>query len=321
MLVTATIKYYPTTNSLHKKATGLLESIRQLAIADTVNGIRWKDMADADDLSSTTEDWVMRIAEAFETAGHSEETIRGIIQWLLTAKKEHHWSSTKSTAEIIGLIGRHQKEIIGETKEIRVKMGTTEITVTDDLFSGNYYAFKPSNADNFPDEILAEKKSSTPVSGSMVFYYFTPDPPSGIENNAVKLSKSVLIQNSVSKQWEQIKESQKIKIADKIKIILSIEAPKQLSYVFIDDKRAACLEPVDGMSGYGYENHLSYYKSVRDEGFQFFFEKIPSGISNIQYELVAAKEGIFTNGISALQCMYQPELSAYSKGLKLEVIR
>ena len=74
------------------------------------------------------------------------------------------------------------------------------------------------------------------------------------------------------------------------------------------------MEPSDASSGYEYGAGFGYYKSVRDQGYQFFAEKTPSGISTISYETVIAHEGLFYSGTSSLQCMYAPQMKAYCGG-------
>jgi hypothetical protein len=118
-----------------------------------------------------------------------------------------------------------------------------------------------------------------------------------------------------------INENSVVKIGDKIKTIITIETPRQLKYVFIDEKRPAASEPADAASDYQYGKGFSYYRSVRDAGYQFFAEQVPSGISTLQYETVTAKEGIFSSGTVSLQCMYQPQLRAYGAGTMLTVIK
>ena len=94
--------------------------------------------------------------------------------------------------------------------------------------------------------------------------------------------------------------------------MLTINTTKQLQFVFIEDKRAAALEPLDAESGYEYERGFGYYKSVRDAGCQFFADHIPSGISTISYESVVSYEGEFMSGPASLKCMYRPDVNAWS---------
>jgi alpha-2-macroglobulin len=92
-------------------------------------------------------------------------------------------------------------------------------------------------------------------------------------------------------------------------------------YVFINDTRAAAFEPLDNGSGYRYNYGLQYYQSVRDAGHRFFIDFIPSGKHQLEYEMKVAQEGSFTNGIATLQCMYRPDITAYSNGLKVVSVK
>ncbi|MFM2138761.1 MAG: hypothetical protein RJA57_1068, partial [Bacteroidota bacterium] len=37
------------------------------------------------------------------------------------------------------------------------------------------------------------------------------------------------------------------------------------------------------------------------------------------YSLVAAQSGIFSNGITSIQCQYAPEFSAHSEGIRITI--
>jgi alpha-2-macroglobulin len=110
-----------------------------------------------------------------------------------------------------------------------------------------------------------------------------------------------------------------LKPGDKLRITLTLSSGKILRYVMVEDKRAACLEPVDIESRQQYSGVLSYYQSVRDAGYYFFLENIPAGTHQLQYEVTVSQEGQFTNGPAMLQCMYQPEMKAYSNSMTVTV--
>ena len=133
------------------------------------------------------------------------------------------------------------------------------------------------------------------------------------------ISKILYRYNAATGRWDVLNGSEVLKTGDKIKTELTIQAPRQLQYVFIEDRRAPALEPLDASSGYEYGNGFTYYKSVRDAALQFFAEKIPAGISTLRYETVVAGEGRFTNGPASLQCMYQPAVRAWSGSGILEI--
>ena len=109
-----------------------LESIRQLAISDSSNGVRWKAVSNSDDLDQQEEETVARIAEAFETAGTSEDIIKGIVKWILKTRSEHNWSTTKSTAAVVGLL--QTPDMSGASHQLTARTKDSVLTVTDNLF-------------------------------------------------------------------------------------------------------------------------------------------------------------------------------------------
>ncbi|MES2773635.1 MAG: MG2 domain-containing protein [Bacteroidota bacterium] len=322
--------------SLHKQATLIitalrfgkpysdsamlqLNSIKQLAITNDGHGTRWKLISNADDLDTQSEETIVRLAEAFEEASQSKETVNGIIQWLLQNKQDHNWSTTKSTAAAIGLLNRQKPVTTGAPVHLSLNFDNQPTTVTDDMFSGKLTAF--SAFQNFPASVSIRRSNATTLTrGGLNYYYFTANPPMAEDINTVRISKAIERLNAKTGKWEPITENTVLKIADKLQTTITITAPRQLNYVFIDEKRAAALEPADASSGYEYTRGFSYYRSVRDVGFQFFATSIPSGISSISYQTVVAKEGVFSNGTTALSCMYQPGVRAYCGGMMLKVL-
>jgi len=52
---------------------------------------------------------------------------------------------------------------------------------------------------------------------------------------------------------------------------------------------------------------------------RFFFDRLPKGTHVFEYPLKANNAGNFSNGITTVQCMYAPEFSAHSEGLRVAV--
>jgi hypothetical protein len=315
LLVVTTLRYFATGESEYRRAIQQLNSIEQLAIKDEVNGIRWKNLADADDMSNTGEETLSLIVEAFTEANIHPELFPGVTKWILTARSDDHWSSTKGTSAAITMLLKQNNVEIGTTQTISARINDRNISVTDDLLNGSSLVFIKNDK---PLHIEIKKQNSIPGSGNIIWYYFNSYDSLKTTNDEVRLRKELFRYNRISTQWEPVTEKTFLKIADKIKVVLIVESPKALRYVYVDDKRSAAFEPADIHSGYQYQQGISYYTSVRDTGMQFFAEFIPSGRSTIEYEVVVAHEGSFMNGPAQLQCMYRPEVSAYSESLKVQ---
>jgi alpha-2-macroglobulin len=316
LLITVAMRLMPAGSQVHERAKQQLESLRQSAIRDQANGIRWKEIADEDDLDSRQEEWIVKIAEAFEEDPNDRQTVPGIVQWLLQTKTEHNWSTTKATADAISLLYRQQPALIGTAQGWSVKINNSSLLVSNNLVNGALFEFVNLQKQGFPAEIPVSTNTNTDDLGGLHYYYFTENPPT---DKNIRLVKSIYRYNSGNSTWEPITAATILKSGDKIKTTIDISTPRQLQYVFIDEKGSAGCEPLNGLSGYQYETHFSYYKSVRDIGHQFFAEKIPAGNSSISYESVVAKTGQFTWGPAELQCMYRPEVKAYSNSLAITV--
>ncbi|MFN4080669.1 MAG: hypothetical protein ACK4NS_07185, partial [Saprospiraceae bacterium] len=70
---------------------------------------------------------------------------------------------------------------------------------------------------------------------------------------------------------------------------------------------------------YHWQGRLGYYQSTRDLATHFFMDYLPRGLHVLEYGLVVSHRGDFSNGIATLQCMYAPEFSSHSKGVRIVV--
>jgi hypothetical protein len=315
LLVITTVRYFEKKDGEYQRAIQQLNSIEQLAIKDEVNGIRWKSLADADDMSNTGEETLSVIIDAFTEANIHSELFPGVTKWLLTARSDDHWSSTKGTSAAIAMLLKQNNTAIGTLRTISATINDSNISVTDDLLNGSPFAFIKNDK---PLSVEIKKQNGISGSGTVIWYYFNSYDKLKPSNDGVRLQKELFRYDRISAQWERVTEKTFLRVADKIKVVLIVETPKALRYVYIDDKRSAAFEPADIHSGYQYQQGISHYTSVRDTGVQFFAEFIPSGRSTIDYEMVVAHEGNFMNGPALLQCMYRPEVSAYSNSQRVQ---
>ena len=85
------------------------------------------------------------------------------------------------------------------------------------------------------------------------------------------------------------------------------------------DMRAAGLEPLNVLSRYRYQDGLGYYQSTKDAATHFFFDYIQKGTYVFEYDLRVQHKGDFSNGIATIQCMYAPEFTSHSDGIRVIV--
>ena len=193
------------------------------------------------------------------------------------------------------------------------------MSVSDDLLSGNLFAFRPVAGAYATGDVKVQNKSTTAAATGGINYYYFTEQPAAVKGSKVILEKTIQYYNTVSKTWETVTSATVLHIGDKLETSLHIRSEIKLRYVLVEEKRSAAEEPEDVLSGYDYSSSLRYYKSVRDIGSQFFLEEVPAGDSYIKYETVVNATGTFTDAFAQLQCMYNPGVKAYSGNIVLVV--
>jgi uncharacterized protein YfaS (alpha-2-macroglobulin family) len=200
--------------------------------------------------------------------------------------------------------------VVAAPQSLTAVMGEQKLSVSDDLLNGQLMDF--NRVMKTIPLIKLSKADAMPAKGNISWYYFTAAQNLNRINTSVKLDKSLFVFSDEQKKWIAADKDLVFKIGTRVKVVLSIETQKPLTFVQLDDYRAAAFEPVEQKSGYQYQDRVSYYQSMRDTGYQIFSEFIPSGKSELSYELKVVQEGSFANGPAVLSCMYKPEITAYT---------
>ena len=135
-----------------------------------------------------------------------------------------------------------------------------------------------------------------------------------------KIKRELFIENNTDKgvALTPIEKCQP-KVGDKIVVRLTFEASQDMSFVFVKDLRAAGFEPLEQISSYRYNDGMSYYYSITDTFTGFYIDFLSKGIHHLEYEMYITKEGNLSNGYALIQCLYAPEFTSYSSGMRINV--
>jgi alpha-2-macroglobulin len=309
LLVTTALRFFSTDSAEARIAMQELQSLREAAIVDE-NGIRWKAIADGDELGTTAEETLALLVEAFKAGDEEKAIAPGIIKWLLSNKSDQPWRTTKGTAATIDLLLKEQRTTVGRTHTVTALIAGKPKTVSDDPLSGSISAFQKTENEG---EIQIKNEGSETVHANLGWYFFTKPEQLSELNAGVHVTKRWYLMNPETHNWENADSATFFKIGDKLKVVIGVESAKALRYVWINDKRSAAFEPREYSSGYRNGKYFGYYQSIRDDGIDFFAEFIPSGKTELEYDLVVAQEGQFCGGLAMLQCMYKPSITSYSE--------
>ena len=137
----------------------------------------------------------------------------------------------------------------------------------------------------------------------------------------LKINKQLFLRvlTDNGEELKPINELNQLHIGDLVRVRMEIRADRDFEYVHLKDMRAAGFEPVSTVSGTRYQDGLFYYESVKDASNSYFITYLRKGTYVFEYDLRVSHKGDFSNGITTFQCMYAPEFSAHSEGIRVEV--
>lgn len=104
-------------------------------------------------------------------------------------------------------------------------------------------------------------------------------------------------------------------VGDKVKVRITIDSERDYDFMVVTDNRAACLEPVDQLSGY----HWGFYQEMRDCQTRYFIDRLPKGHHVIETDYYIDRDGDYLSGLCTAQCAYAPEFNARTSAQSISV--
>ncbi|MCE6992271.1 alpha-2-macroglobulin [Dyadobacter sp. CY323] len=309
----------------------ILKSLKETAVYDAELGMYWKSNRSGWWHEAPVEQQALFI-EVFQEISGDNEVLSNLKTWLLKNKQTNSWESTKATAEACYALLLGGSNWLSDQKTVSVKLGEAILTpAQDDAEAGTGYFKKAIESDKITaeagnirmDVTDKDKSSSQPSWGAVYWQYFEDLDHISFAETPFKLSKKLFIEKNTDNGpvLSMVNEGDTLHIGDKIKVRIELRADRGMEYVHMKDMRASALEPVHVLSSYKWQNGLGYYETTKDASTNFFFSYVRKGTHVFEYPLFVTHEGNFSNGITSVQCMYAPEFSAHSEGVRIKVVR
>lgn len=264
--------------------------------------------------------------EAFHEILRDAESVEKMQLWLLKQKQTQNWGTTRATTEACYALMLNQTQILNED-DVQLQLGDWHYPNAETRAeAGSGYIKTSWEGDAITPEmstIQIEKSSKGPAWGALYWQYF--ENLDKIEkNDDQNLSiRKALYKVEVGERGEvlvPITEQTPLKVGDKVRVRTEIRTDRDMEYVHLKDMRASAFEPTNVISQYKRQDGLYYYEATKDASTNFFIDYLPKGTYVFEYTLIATQAGCFSNGITTIQCMYAPEFSAHSAGVKVNVV-
>ncbi len=296
-----------------KDATLILESLRQFASKSETKGMWYDNLNESSFSSFNNLITTAQVLEAYAEIEPKSPAVDGLRQWLLLQKQVQNWGDERNTCEVVHAILTTGTKwtSASETPVITLagkSVNPGRIAALTGSFTVNLDASEASGK-----TLSVSKNAAGPSWGGVVTQYVAPIkdvksasvPQLSIEKNVYAVTMS---------GKENVATTGPFNVGDRVKVTLTIKADRDLDYVAVLDSRAACLEPVEQISGYAESDGTWFYREVRGNATNIFIPYLTKGTHVINYECFVDRAGEYSLGISQAQSQYAPVISAHSKG-------
>lgn len=266
------------------------------------------------------------LIETFDEVTQDTVRVRKLQTWLLQNKRTTHWGTTKSTVDAVyALLIRSRN--LQKNDIVTISVGGKPIPKEDleRMEAGTGYIKSQWHGEEITQqmaEISLSKHTDGASWGAAYWQYFEDLDNITSAETGMKITKRLYIVSEDKKvKAASVNEQTQLRSGQRVRVVITMETDRSLEYVHLKDLRAAGLEPIFTPSRHYYQGDLVYYQNIQDAAVNFFIENLPKGIHVFEYDLRVANSGNCSNGITTLQCMYAPEFTAYTKGIRLQIDR
>lgn len=309
-----------------KTAQNIVKYIVEASVESNTDGMYWKEnKAGWLWYQSPVEVQALLIEALNEVdAAKYVKQIEEMKVWLMKNKQTSAWTSTKATTKAVYALLNTGKSWTDTNVGLEVKVGGYPLDIAKDAQMGSgYIKHTWTKSEMTPKQGVVELTKTSPgISyGAMYWQYYENLNSVSAANSALQMTKELFVKTNTDKGQvlKAITATTPIKVGDVVTIRLTLQVDQDMNYVHLKDMRASGFEPTNVLSGYKWKGEFGYYEETRDAATNFFISRLRKGNYVFEYDLRANNAGVFSNGITTLQNMYAPEMSAHSEGIKVQI--
>lgn len=238
---------------------------------------------------------------------NDKQTIEELQRWLLMSKRTQVWDTPVNTVDAVyAFMKGNESNWSRKAENAVLKLDGKLLPMPQDSTTLGYVKTeRPGKA----SKLSIDKKSDYTSWGAVYAEFKQPISEIGSMESGIKIRRVIVPAESESKGNAQVGE--------KVKVTLIITADRDYDFVQITDKRAACLEPVNQLSGYQWS--IGCYVSPRDHATNFYFDRLSKGKHIVEMEYYVDRKGDYQSGTCIAECTYSPEFGGRTETYELKV--
>lgn len=238
-----------------------------------------------------------------------QQTIEEMQRWLLMSKRTQVWDTPVNTVDAVYAFMKGNESNWDKKAENAVlKLDGKLLPMPQNSTTLGYVKTEKAGK---ASTLSISKKSDYTSWGAVYAEFKQPLSEIASLESGIKVSRVIVPAESQGRGKAQAK------VGEKVKVTLIITADRDYDFVKIVDKRAACLEPVNQLSGYQWG--MECYVSPKDNTTNFYFDRLSKGKHFVEMEYYVDRKGDYQSGSCTAECTYSPEFGGRTEAYKMTV--
>ena len=240
---------------------------------------------------------------------NDKQTIEELQRWLLMSKRTQSWDTPVNTVDAVYAFMKGNESNWNRKAENAVlKLDGKLLPMPQDSTTLGYVKTEKAGK---ASTLSINKKSDYTSWGAVYAEFKQPISEIASQESGIKVRRVIVPAESQGRGKAQAK------VGEKVKVTLIITADRDYDFVKIVDKRAACLEPVNQLSGYQWG--MECYVSPKDNTTNFYFDRLSKGKHFVEMEYYVDRKGDYQSGSCTAECTYSPEFGGRTEAYKMTV--
>ena len=240
---------------------------------------------------------------------NDKQTIEELQRWLLMSKRTQVWDTPVNTVDAVyAFMKGNESNWSRKAENAVLKLDGKLLPMPQDSTTLGYVKTEKTGK---ASRLSIDKKSDYTSWGAVYAEFKQPVSEIGSMESGIKIRRVIVPAESEGKGKAQAK------VGEKVKVTLIITADRDYDFVQITDKRAACLEPVNQLSGYQWG--IGCYVSPRDYATNFYFDRLSKGKHIVEMEYYVDRKGDYQSGSCTAKCTYSPEFGGLTEAYEMKI--
>ena len=243
--------------------------------------------------------------EALHRMKKDSGSIEPMKQWLLKQKQAQDWDTPIATSDAVYALLTTGKDWLQHTGGAEIKVGKEIVRTPGDALG---YVEKEVSGKVMNIRQVTVKKDTDGIGWGAVYAEFEED-----LDKVVSQGNALKVKHTLYKNGQLLPEDAIFQVGDKLTVRLTVTADRDMDFVQVKDERAACMEPVDVLSGYRWNRNIGYYQETKDASTSFYMDQLRKGTHVLEYEVYITSSGRYVQGIATAQSVYAPEFVGHGR--------